>query len=49
MQVKQKTTAEIMREAFVRRGARPLIIDGHPVQTAKGRKAVKPGGNGSKK
>ncbi len=38
MKTKQKTTAEIVREAFIRLGARPIIVDGRPVEPAKGRK-----------
>ena len=51
MKPKQKTTAEIMREAFIRLGGRSIIVDGRPVEPAKMRrpKTTNPGGNGAKK
>ncbi len=51
MKTKQKTTAEIMREAFIRLGARPIIVDGCPAERGKARKpkATKQSGNGSRK
>ncbi len=47
---KHKSTADLMLAEAIRRGWKPLIIDGQPVQPPKGKKTPKPNGkNGSKK
>lgn len=44
-----KSTAEIMREAAIRRGAVPLVIEGRPVKPAKAKRPAKHAGNGARK
>lgn len=49
MKTKQRSTAELFRKSMIRLGARPIIVDGQPVQPPKAKRPAKPGGNGARK
>lgn len=49
MKARHKSTADLMREEAIRRGWKPIILDGQPVKPANRRKPANPGGNGAKK
>ena len=46
---KLKSTVELVREAFLRRGTTPLVMGGQPVKPVKAKRPAKPSGNGARK